>query len=368
MKSRCPGLFGLCLDHYKRRASPTACFRPGNAGEDRAVVGRREPWAVPLFINICSVFECYLLVRLSMNTQQRSTVVGVFEDRLHANQAISELHEAGFAERIEPLDILDVLVDTENWLNWTRFFGPISGHDAKIDASRARYVATAFCYGCNLGPSPAALDGGPGHQLTTGLRSANCSVTKTGNRRPEEVGRNKASAMMFMRRAVLALLVLAAVLPARAAAQEAETKRAAEVKAHYTKYEYRIPMRDGKRLFTAVYVPKDRRQAYPILLTRTPYSVRPYGVDKYHDDLGPSPLFGKAGYIFVYQDVRGRWMSEGEFVNMRPHIADKKPTDIDESTDTYDTIDWLVKNVAEQQRQGRPVGHLVPRLLHGGRA
>ena len=97
-----------------------------------------------------------------------------------------------------------------------------------------------------------------------------------------------------------------------------------QIKATYTKYEYHIPMRDGKRLFTAVYVPKDQTKTFPILMTRTPYSVKPYGVDQYRNDLGPSPLFGKAGYIFVYQDVRGCWMSEGEFVNMRPHLAVKK--------------------------------------------
>jgi putative CocE/NonD family hydrolase len=119
----------------------------------------------------------------------------------------------------------------------------------------------------------------------------------------------------------------------------------AEVKAHYTKYEYRIPMRDGKRLFTAVYVPKDQGKTYPILITRTPYSVRPYGADAYPDRLGPSPLFAKAGYIFAYQDVRGRWMSEGEFVNMRPHLRDKGPKDVDESTDTYDTISFLLRKV-----------------------
>lgn len=118
------------------------------------------------------------------------------------------------------------------------------------------------------------------------------------------------------------------------------------VKAHYTKYEYRVPMRDGKRLFTAVYVPKDESQRYPIMLYRTPYGVRPYGVDQSKPDLGPSPLFGKQGYIFAYQDVRGRWMSEGEFVNVRPHIPAKKgPADIDETSDTWDTIDWLVKHV-----------------------
>jgi hypothetical protein len=119
-----------------------------------------------------------------------------------------------------------------------------------------------------------------------------------------------------------------------------------EVKARYTKFEYRIPMRDGVRLFTAVYVPKDDSQRWPILLTRTPYSCRPYGVDQYRDQLGPSALFGKAGYIFAYQDVRGRWMSEGEHVNMRPHRPVKSgPSDIDESTDTYDTIDFLLRKV-----------------------
>jgi putative CocE/NonD family hydrolase len=118
------------------------------------------------------------------------------------------------------------------------------------------------------------------------------------------------------------------------------------VKSHYTKYEYRIPMRDGKKLFTAVYVPKDQSQRYPIMLTRTPYSVGPYGADQYKHDLGPSSLFGKEGYIFAYQDVRGRWMSEGEYVNMRPYIPRKNGSqEVDESSDTFDTIEWLIKNV-----------------------
>lgn len=119
-----------------------------------------------------------------------------------------------------------------------------------------------------------------------------------------------------------------------------------EVKATYTKYEFKIPMRDGVRLFTAVYVPKDTSTPYPFLLNRSPYSARPYGVDQSRSELGPSPRFAKEGYIFAYQDVRGRWMSEGTLINMRPHKATKEgPQDIDESTDTYDTIDWLVKNV-----------------------
>jgi putative CocE/NonD family hydrolase len=121
---------------------------------------------------------------------------------------------------------------------------------------------------------------------------------------------------------------------------------AQDVRERYTKYEYRIPMRDGVKLFTAVYVPKDAGQKWPILMKRTPYSVAPYGIDNYRKDLGPSGHFAREGYIFVYQDVRGRWMSEGEFVNMRPHLSAKsKQEDIDESTDTFDTIEWLLKHV-----------------------
>jgi putative CocE/NonD family hydrolase len=142
-------------------------------------------------------------------------------------------------------------------------------------------------------------------------------------------------------RAFSLAFLAALLLPSLTFAQGQE-----EVKARYTKYEYRIPMRDGKRLFTAVYVPKDTDQRYPILMMRTPYSVGPYGVDRYKDNLGPSASFAKEGYIFVFQDVRGRVMSEGEFSNMRPHLAQKGgPNDIDESTDTYDTIEWLLKHV-----------------------
>jgi putative CocE/NonD family hydrolase len=140
---------------------------------------------------------------------------------------------------------------------------------------------------------------------------------------------------------VVVSALLGACLPRVVAAQGVE-----HIKANYTKYEYRIPMRDGKRLFTSVYVPKDDSESYPILLKRTPYSAKPYGADQYPENLGPSPLFGKEGYIFVYQDVRGRWMSEGDFVQMRPHKPKKNgPRDFDESTDTWDTVDWLVKHV-----------------------
>lgn len=123
-------------------------------------------------------------------------------------------------------------------------------------------------------------------------------------------------------------------------------QQAFDVKANYTKSEHMIPTRDGVKLFTAVYAPKDTSQKYPILLNRTPYSCSPYGPNAYRDSVGPSPLFAKEGYIVVYQDVRGAWMSEGTYVNMRPQNDHKtKPSDVDESSDTYDTIDWLVKNI-----------------------
>jgi len=118
------------------------------------------------------------------------------------------------------------------------------------------------------------------------------------------------------------------------------------VKEHYTKYEYRISMRDGKHLFTSIYVPKDSSRSYPFLMDRTPYSVSPYGVDQYKKSIGPSEEFEKAGYIVVYQDVRGRYMSEGTFIEMTPHIDNKKSKDdVDDSSDTYDTIEWLLKNI-----------------------
>ena len=125
-----------------------------------------------------------------------------------------------------------------------------------------------------------------------------------------------------------------------------ENPNAAYVKDNYTKYEYEIPMRDGKKLFTSVYVPKDQSKKYPFMMDRTPYSVGPYGADKYKGSLGPSPAFLHDGYIFVYQDVRGRYMSEGMYEEMMPEKeVHKTNSDVDEGTDTYDTIDWLLKNI-----------------------
>ena len=125
-----------------------------------------------------------------------------------------------------------------------------------------------------------------------------------------------------------------------------DTERQEYFQAHYTKYEHLIPMRDGVRLFTAVYLPKDTSQSYPILFQRTPYTVAPYGSDNYTVFPGSADKFLREGFIFAYQDVRGRIRSEGEFVNDRPYLPVKRgPKDVDESTDAYDTIDWLVKNI-----------------------
>ena len=121
------------------------------------------------------------------------------------------------------------------------------------------------------------------------------------------------------------------------------------VKENYTKTEYDIPVRDGVKLHTIVYVPKDASASntYPFLMQRTCYSVAPYGEGKFPGQLGPNKFLMKDKYIFVYQDVRGRYMSEGPWTNMTPQIANKtKPTQVDESSDTYDTIEWLVKNIA----------------------
>jgi putative CocE/NonD family hydrolase len=120
------------------------------------------------------------------------------------------------------------------------------------------------------------------------------------------------------------------------------------IREHYTKAEYAIPMRDGIKLHTIVYTPKDisATKPYPFLMQRTCYSVAPYGPDKYPTRLGPSPYLMKDKYIFVYQDVRGRYMSEGKWTNMTPHIPNKtSPNDVDEASDAYDTIEWLLKNI-----------------------
>jgi len=143
-----------------------------------------------------------------------------------------------------------------------------------------------------------------------------------------------------------------AAQPAPTAAVAAQTTSATEsqrvqrVRGTYDKREVMIPMRDGIQLHTALYVPKDRSRPFPILMRRTPYSCRPYGANEFPESPGPNDLFTDAGYAFAIQDVRGAYMSQGEFVDVRPHRPAKRgPGDVDESSDTFDTIDWLVKNV-----------------------
>jgi putative CocE/NonD family hydrolase len=146
----------------------------------------------------------------------------------------------------------------------------------------------------------------------------------------------------------LSLLAFGRLLAQTSAQTEVQLAIAA-IREDYTKFEYKIPMRDGVKLFTSVYIPKDvftEGKSYPILLERTPYSVGPYGADQYRSGLGPSELFARERFIFAYQDVRGRYMSEGEYTILRPHMPVKNgPEDIDESTDTHDTIEWLIHHL-----------------------
>lgn len=123
-----------------------------------------------------------------------------------------------------------------------------------------------------------------------------------------------------------------------AAGPGAQPQQPLDLRATYTKTEHLVPMCDGVRLFTIVFAPRDQSQPYPIMLHRTPYGSLPYDPDSYRASLGPSPAFAKEGFTFAYQDVRGEFRSEGEFVAMRPIRPDPRgPTETDESTDTYTT-------------------------------
>lgn len=127
---------------------------------------------------------------------------------------------------------------------------------------------------------------------------------------------------------------------------EAEIASDTYVEDNYTKQEVDIAMRDGKTLHTTIYSPKDTSVQYPIIMQRTPYSSRPYGEGEFKEKIAPNVHMMKEGYIVVYQDVRGRWLSEGNYENMRAYIPNKSSVqDVDESSDTYDTIEWLVYNV-----------------------
>ena len=154
--------------------------------------------------------------------------------------------------------------------------------------------------------------------------------------------------MLRARRLLPVLLLLA---PAALRAQDSDS---AFVRDNYTKAEYRIAMRDGVKLFTIVYTPKDAspEHTYPIIMERTCYSIAPYGPDNYAPTIAPDPFMMREKYIVVYQDVRGRYMSEGTWVNVRPFLEHKQTSaDVDEASDTYDTIDWLLAHV--QYHNGR---------------
>lgn len=131
---------------------------------------------------------------------------------------------------------------------------------------------------------------------------------------------------------------------------------------NYTKKEVLIPMRDGVKLFTSLYIPKDQSEKHPLLITRTPYSCAPYGESNYSGMWrGPRKYFLQEKYIIVQQDVRGRWMSEGTFVDVRPYNPNKKSNqDIDEASDTYDMIDWLIKNVGNNNGNAGIYGTSYP--------
>jgi putative CocE/NonD family hydrolase len=158
----------------------------------------------------------------------------------------------------------------------------------------------------------------------------------------------KTTKYIQMKRFVLYLLLFSPFISVAQADADA-----AWVKDNFTKKEYYIQMRDGIKLYTAVYEPKDVSQKYPILMQRTPYSCRPYGEANYRPRLGPNTSLMKEKYIFVYQDARGRYKSEGRFREMTPAIDNKKSDkDVDESSDTYDTIEWLLKNTNSNGRVG----------------
>ncbi|WP_347175161.1 CocE/NonD family hydrolase [Polaribacter uvawellassae] len=144
---------------------------------------------------------------------------------------------------------------------------------------------------------------------------------------------------------VLSLLSLLFISSCNTTSKDEVKTSTTYVQDNYTKKEVTIEMRDGTKLHTVIYAPKDQSKTYPILLQRTPYSCAPYGDGKFKTKISPNTQLMKEGNIVVYQDVRGRWMSEGVYDNMRAYIPNKKDNQTDETSDTYDTIDWLVKNV-----------------------
>lgn len=149
--------------------------------------------------------------------------------------------------------------------------------------------------------------------------------------------------------------------PARPNRPAANPEAIARLRAQYTKREVAIPMRDGVKLFTAIYTPRDTSRAVPMLLMRTPYGIAPYGGDAFPGQLGPFPEFEGEGWIFVNQDVRGRYMSEGQYAFMTPHRGPtRRAGEVDEATDTYDTIAWILANVTHHNGRVGTWGNSAP--------
>jgi hypothetical protein len=167
---------------------------------------------------------------------------------------------------------------------------------------------------------------------------------------------------------LLVALACSALPPSTVHAFEEAKPAPRDLRETYTKHEYRIPMRDGTKLFTVVYVPKDASKSYPFLINRTPYSAGVqaegelhYGEDWYPKQIGPSKEFEDAGYIFVKQDVRGRYMSEGKWQEMTPHVNPQRAAgEGQESQDMYDTMEWLLKNVPNNNGKAGILGISYP--------
>ncbi len=154
--------------------------------------------------------------------------------------------------------------------------------------------------------------------------------------------------MKVLSKSIILCLLSAIAVSCTKTVKKTETVEVVDtyVQDNYSKKEVDIEMRDGTTLHTTIYTPKDTSKEYPILMQRTPYSSRPYGEGNFRKQIGPNINLMKEGNIIVYQDVRGRWLSEGHYENMRAYIPNKTDsTQVDESTDTYDTIEWLVNNV-----------------------
>src|SRR3984893_1766909 len=138
-------------------------------------------------------------------------------------------------------------------------------------------------------------------------------------------------------------VILSTFILARAACGQEGEEKGKDWSLLFDKTEAMIAARDGVKLHTEIYAPKDAKEALPIVLERTPYGTN-------DDEKGFSRKLGRYvemipdDYIFVFQDIRGRYGSEGTFVMQRPVRDAKNPKAIDEGTDTYDTIDWLGKN------------------------